>query len=89
MESRCADFLPAGSEEGEELKLSSSEDEREKEERLAKEALKSFAQSFTKVKSFHQGKEFYQGTVKSFPKVPYLKSFTKVKSFPKVKSLPR
>jgi hypothetical protein len=38
-----------GSEGGEDLELSSSEDEREKEERLAKEALKSFAQSYTKV----------------------------------------
>jgi hypothetical protein len=58
LERRFADYLPAGSEEGEELELSSSEDEREKEERLAKEALKSFAQSFTKVKSFPKVKRF-------------------------------
>ncbi len=44
----CACVSP-GSEGGEDLELSSSEDEREKEERLAKEALKSFAQSYTKV----------------------------------------
>ena len=41
-----------GSEGGEDLELSSSEDEREKEERLGKEALKSFALSYTKVTRF-------------------------------------
>ena len=45
-------IVSLGCEGREDLELSSSEDEREKEERLGKEALKSFALSYTKVTRF-------------------------------------